>query len=60
MMAQMTAPLDELSTAHAVVLEAPPITTARFEHDMLNLVERLQAQVSAVALNSAAQLAEEV
>ena len=41
MMAQMTAPLDELSTAHAVVLEAPPITTARFEHDMLNLVARI-------------------
>ena len=50
MMARMTAPLDELSTAHAVVLEAPPITAVRFEHDMLNLVARIQAQGPAVAI----------
>ena len=50
MMARMTAPLDELSTAHAVVLEAPPNTAVRFEHDMLNLVARIQAQGPAVAI----------
>merc|ERR1711989_186859 len=50
MMARLTAPLDELSTAHAVVLEAPPITAVRFEHDMLNLVARIQAQGRAVAI----------
>ena len=31
----LTAPLDELKTVHAVVLEAPSIVTQRFEHDML-------------------------
>ena len=50
MMAHMTAPLDELSTAHAVVLEAPPIVTARFEHDMLSLVSKIMAQGPAVAI----------
>ena len=39
----MTAPLDELSTAHLVVLEAPPIVTARFEHTFLSLVQRIRA-----------------
>ena len=50
MMAHMTAPLDELSTAHAVVLEAPPIVTARFEHDMLKLVLKIVAQGPEVAV----------
>ena len=49
-MAHMTAPLDELSTAHAVVLEAPPIVTARFEHDMLSLVSKIVAQGPEVAI----------
>ena len=50
MMAHMTAPLDELSTAHAVVLEAPPIVTARFEHDMLCLASKIQAQGPEIAI----------
>ena len=50
MMARMTAPLDELSTAHAVVLEAPPNVAARFEHDMLRLVSRIIAQGLEVAV----------
>ena len=35
MMAAVTAPLHELIDAHLVVLEIPPIVTARFEHDLL-------------------------
>ena len=50
MMARMTAPLDELSTAHAVVLEAPPNVAARFEHDMLRLVSRIMARGLEVAV----------
>ena len=50
MMANMTAPLDELSTAHLVVLEAPPNVAARFEHDMLSLVSRIMAQGPEVAV----------
>ena len=50
MMANMTAPLDELSTAHLVVLEAPPNGAARFEHDMLSLVSRIMAQGPEVAV----------
>merc|ERR1711873_348278 len=50
MMANMTAPLDELSTAHLVVLEAPPDVAARFEHDMLSLVSRIMAQGPEVAV----------
>ena len=49
-MANMTAPLDELSTAHLVVLEAPPNVAARFEHDMLSLVSRIMAQGPEVAV----------
>ena len=50
MMAQMTAPLDELSTAHIVVLEVPPTAAARFEHDLLRLVARIRAQGPEVAV----------
>ena len=46
----MKAPLDELSTAHAVVLEAPSIVTARFEHDMLALVQKIRTLGPEVAI----------
>ena len=46
----MTAPLDELSSAQAVVLEAPSIVTPRFENDMLNLISRVTAQCPCVAI----------
>ena len=44
MMRSLTAPLDELFTAHAVVLEAPSIVAQRFEHNMLNLIGRVIPQ----------------
>ena len=50
MMRSLTAPLDELSSAHAVVLEAPPIVTQRFEHDMLGLVRKAMSQCPNVAI----------
>ena len=50
MMRSLTAPLAELSSAHAVVLEAPPIVTQRFEHDMLDLVRKATAQCPVVAI----------
>ena len=43
MLASTTAPVHELSTAHVVALEVPPIVTARFEHDLLNFVHKLLA-----------------
>ena len=50
MMRSATAPLDELSSAHAVLLEAPPIVTPRFEHDMLDLVAKVLNQCPRVAI----------
>eukprot|EP00974_Lingulodinium_polyedra_P088105 8543608-Lingulodinium_polyedra.AAC.1 len=50
MLANVTAPLHELSSAHAVVLEAPPIVTPRFEHDLLHLVTRIRAVGPEVAV----------
>ena len=50
MMAQMTVPLDELSTAHLAVLEVPPIAAARFEHELLRLVAKIRAQGPEVAV----------
>ena len=44
MMRSLTAPLDELSSAHAVVFEAPPIAARRFEHDMLDLLRKATSQ----------------
>ena len=43
MLASTSAPMHELSTAHVVALEVPPIVTARFEHDLLNFVQKLLA-----------------
>ena len=43
MLASVTAPLHELSQAHVVALEIPPVVTPRFEHDLLNFVQRLLA-----------------
>ena len=43
MLSSVTAPLHELSSAHVVVLEIPPVVTARFEHDLLNFVNKLLA-----------------
>ena len=50
MMRSVTAPLDELSTAHAVVLEAPSIAMQRFEHDMLNLTNKITSQCPNLAV----------
>ena len=50
MIRNVTAPLDELSTAHAVVLEVPSVVQQRFEHDMLDLVGRVMRQCSRVAI----------
>ena len=36
-MASVTAPLHELTSANAVVLEVPPVVAAGFERDLLNL-----------------------
>ena len=49
-MRSLTAPLDELSTAHAVVLEASSIVTQRFEHDMLNLTSKVISQCPHLAV----------
>ena len=49
-MRSLTAPLDELSTAHAVVLEAPSIVTHKFEHDMLNFTQKILSQCPALAI----------
>ena len=50
-LASVTAPLHELSSAHLVVLEIPPVATAGFEHDLLVLVQKLLAlNLSALAL----------
>ena len=43
LLASVSAPMHELSSAHVVVLEIPPIVTPRFEHDLLNLVNKLIA-----------------
>ena len=50
MMRSLTAPLDELSSAHAVVLEAPPIVAPRFEHDMLEFVRKAMHQCPTLAI----------
>ena len=42
-MASVTAPLHELSSAHVVVLEVPPVVAAGFERDLLNLVNKILA-----------------
>ena len=38
MLASVTAPMHELSTAHIVALEIPTIVTQKFEHQLLVLV----------------------
>ena len=43
MLASTSAPMRELSTAHLVVAEVPPVGAARFEHDLLNYVHKLPA-----------------
>ena len=43
MLASMSAPLHELSNAHVVVLKAPPVVTANFEHDLFNYIHKLLA-----------------
>ena len=44
MLASVTAPFHELSTAHLVVLEVPPVVTAGFERDLLNFAEAAGAE----------------
>ena len=41
MLTTVTAPMHELSSAHLVVLEIPPVVTAKFEHDLLNFVQKI-------------------
>ena len=43
MLASTLAPMHELSMAHLVVVEVPPVVTSRFEHDLLNYVYKLLA-----------------
>ena len=42
MLAHLTAPLQELSTAGLAVLEVPPVTEQKFEHDLFNLVYKIR------------------
>ena len=46
----MKAPLQEFSAAYAVVFEVPPLVTQRFEHYMLNLVQKVRALGLEVAI----------
>jgi hypothetical protein len=43
LLASTEAPMHELSTAHVVALEVPPVVTTKFEHDLLNFVNKLLA-----------------
>ena len=43
MLMSVTAPLHELTSAHLVVLEIPPVVTSGFEHDLLALVQKILA-----------------
>ena len=43
MLASTSAPMHELSSAHLVALEVPPVVTTKFEHDLLNFVQKLLA-----------------
>ena len=43
MLSSVTAPMHELSSAHLIALEIPPVVTVRFEHDLLNFVQKLLA-----------------
>jgi len=49
-MSQTTAPLQELSTAQLVVIEAPPITVPRFEHDFLAMIQKIRTLGPEVAV----------
>ena len=42
LLANKEAPLHELSGAHLTVLEVPPVTKPLFEHQLLDLVQRVQ------------------
>ncbi len=42
MVTNVKAPLHELSTAHLVVLEVPPVSAPKFEHDFLALVQKIR------------------
>ena len=44
------APMHEFSEAQAVFIEAPAITKARYEHEMLDLVTKLHNQQKEVVL----------
>ncbi len=39
----MKLPLDELSSAHLVAIEIPPVALKGFEHDLLHLVAKIRA-----------------
>ncbi len=43
MVVNVKAPLHELSLVHLVMLEVPPLSTPRFEHDFLSLVQKIRA-----------------
>ena len=43
MLASRMAPIHELSTTHLVASEVPPVATAKFEHDLLNFIQKLPA-----------------
>ena len=43
MTASISAPMHELSSAHLVVVDVPPVVTSRFEHDLLKYIYKLLA-----------------
>ena len=49
-MADVKAPLQELTQAHAVVLEVLPVCKPKFEHDLLNLVHKILNVASALVV----------
>ena len=43
LMASVKLPLDELSTAHLVAIEIPPVALGGFEHTLLHLITKIRA-----------------
>ena len=43
LLASVKLPLDELSSAHLVAIEIPPVALKGFEHDLLHLVAKIRA-----------------
>ncbi len=50
LLASVKLPLDELSSAHLVAIEIPPVALKGFEHDLLHLVAKIRAIGPQVAI----------